>query len=126
MFSIYFFPYTVLYIYNFSVVDYLLFSEVNVLFYVKNSTFVGCISSTFVSRTRVFTNFLYRLFNNKGCSILIFKVLFFVLPHFGTVLPHFGTVLPHFGTLVFYFTTLWYHFYLTLVLEIGFPFFLGF
>ena len=124
MFScLYFFPYTVIYAYNFSVVNHLLLAEVKVLFYVKSSAFVGYISSTFVSRTRVFSSFLYRLFNNRACSTLIIRVLFFILPHFGTVLLHFGTVLLHFGTLIFYFTTLWYRFYHTLALEIGSPIF---
>lgn len=118
-----FFPIRFLYAYDFSAVNHLLLSEVKVLFHVRFGAFVGYISSTFFSCTRVFSSFFYRLFNNNGCNILIFNVLFFILPHFGTVLLHFGTVLPHFGTLIFYFTTLWYHFYLTLALEIGFLFF---
>lgn len=119
-----FFPIRFLYAYDFSAANHLLLAEVKVLFYVKNSAFVGYISSTFVSRTRVFSSFLYRLFNNRACNVLIFCILFFILPHFGTVLPHFGTVLLHFGSLIFYFTTLWYRFYHTLALEIGFPIFM--
>ena len=115
---LYFFPYTVSCAYNFSVVNHLLLTEVKVLFYVRSGAFVGCISSTFVSRTRVFSCFLYRLFNNRACNELIFKCLFFILPHFGTVLLHFGTVLLHFGSLIFYFTTLWYRFYHILVPQI--------
>ena len=108
---LYFFPYTVSCAYNFSAVNHLLLTEVKVLFYVRSGAFVGCISSTFVSRTRVFSCFLYRLFNNRACNELIFKCLFFILPHF-------GTVLLHFGSLIFYFTTLWYRFYHILVPQI--------
>lgn len=117
--DLYFFPYTVLYAYNFSVVNHLLLTEVKVLFYVRSGAFVGCISSTFVSRTRVFSSFLYRLFNNRACNELIFSGLIFILPHFGNILPHFGNVLPHFGKSNFYFTTLWQLFYHTLASNIN-------
>ena len=90
---LYFFPYTFFCAYNFSAVNHLLLTEVKVLFDVGSGAFVGCKSSTFVSRTRVFSSFLYRLFNNRACNELIFKCLFFILPHFGK-----------------YFTTLWQHF----------------
>ena len=106
---LYFFPYTFFCAYNFSAVNHLLLPEVKVLFYV---------SSTFVSRTRVFSSFLYRLFNNRACNELIFKCLFFILPHFGNILPHFGNILPHFGKSNFYFTTLWQLFYHTLASNI--------
>lgn len=115
---LYFFPYTVSCAYNFSAVNHLLLTEVKVLFYVRSGAFVGCISSTFVSRTRVFSSFLYKLFNNRAYNKLIFSGLIFILPHFGTVLLHFGTVLLHFGSLIFYFTTLWYRFYHILVPQI--------
>ena len=111
---LYFFPYTFFCAYNFSAVNHLLLPEVKVLFYVRSGAFVGWISSTFVSRTRVFSSFLYRLFNNRACNELIFKCLFFILPHFGNILPHFGNILLHFGKSDFYFTTLWQIFYYTL------------
>ena len=104
---LYFFPYTVSCAYNFSAVNHLLLTEVKVLFYVRSGAFVGWISSTFVSRTRVFSSFLYRLFNNRAYNGLIFRCLFFILPHFGNILPHFGNVLLHFGKTKVYFTTLW-------------------
>lgn len=63
---LYFFPYTVSCAYNFSAVNHLLLTEVKVLFYVRSGAFVGWISWTFVSRTRVFSSFLYRLFNNRA------------------------------------------------------------
>ena len=115
---LYFFPYTFFCVYNFSAVNHLLLPEVKVLFYVRSGAFVGWISSTFVSRTRVFSSFLYRLFNNRACNELIFKCLFFILPHFGNILPHFGNILPHFGKSNFYFTTLWQLFYHTLASNI--------
>ena len=108
---LYFFPYTVSCAYNFSAVNHLLLTEVKVLFYVRSGAFVGCINSTFVSRTRVFSSFLYRLFNNRACNELIFKCLFFILPHF-------GNILLHFGKSNFYFTTLWQLFYHTLASNI--------
>ncbi len=108
---LYFFPYTFFCAYNFSAVNHLLLPEVKVLFYVRSGAFVGWISSTFVSRTRVFSSFLYRLFNNRACNELIFKCLFFILPHF-------GNILPHFGKSNFYFTTLWQLFYHTLASNI--------
>ena len=101
---LYFFPYTFFCAYNFSAVNHLLLPEVKVLFYVRSGAFVGWISSTFVSRTRVFSSFLYRLFNNRACNELIFKCLFFILPHFGKS--------------NFYFTTLWQLFYHTLASNI--------
>ena len=107
---LYFFPYTFFCAYNFSAVNHLLLPEVKVLFYVR--------SGAFVSRTRVFSSFLYRLFNNRACNELIFKCLFFILPHFGNILPHFGNILPHFGKSNFYFTTLWQLFYHTLASNI--------
>ena len=108
---LYFFPYTFFCAYNFSAVNHLLLTEVKVLFDVGSGAFVGCKSSTFVSRTRVFSSFLYRLFNNRACNELIFKCLFFILPHF-------GNILPHFGKSNFYFTTLWQLFYHTLASNI--------
>ena len=94
---LYFFPYTFFCAYNFSAVNHLLLPEVKVLFYVRSGAFVGWISSTFVSRTRVFSSFLYRLFNNRACNELIFKCLFF----------YFTTLWQHFTTLWQHFTTLW-------------------
>ena len=111
---LYFFPYTFFCAYNFSAVNHLLLPEVKVLFYVRSGAFVGWISSTFVSRTRVFSSFLYRLFNNSAYKALIIKYLYFILPHFGNILPHFGNILLHFGKSDFYFTTLWQIFYYTL------------
>ena len=108
---LYFFPYTFFCAYNFSAVNHLLLTEVKVLFDVGSGAFVGCKSSTFVSRMRVFSSFLYRLFNNRACNELIFKCLFFILPHF-------GNILPHFGKSNFYFTTLWQVFYHTLASNI--------
>lgn len=102
------------YTYNFSVANHLLCTSAEHLFRTRNKSFVVNISSTFVSRTRVFSSFLYRLFNNRACNTFIFSVLFFILPHFGNVLLHFGNVLPHFGKSNFYFTTLWQLFYYTL------------
>lgn len=116
---LYFFPYTVSCVYNFSAVNHLLLTEVKVLFYVRSGAFVGWISSTFVSRTRVFSSFLYRLFNNRAYNRLIFRCLFFILPHFGNILPHFGNVLLHFGKSNFYFTTFWQLFYHTLASNIN-------
>ena len=115
---LYFFPYTFFCAYNFSAVNHLLLTEVKVLFDVGSGAFVRCKSSTFVSCTRVFSSFLYRLFNNRACNELIFKCLFFILPHFGNILPHFGNILPHFGKSNFYFTTLWQVFYHTLASNI--------
>ena len=119
VFLFYFFPYTVFCAYNFSAVNHLLLTEVKVFFNVGSGAFVGCKSSTFVSRTRVFSSFLYRLFNNRAYNGLIFRCLFFILPHFGNILPHFGNVLPHFGKSNFYFTTLWQLFYHTLASNIN-------
>lgn len=113
-----FFPYTVFCAYNFSAVNHLLLTEVKVLFDVRSVTFFGWISSTFVSRTRVFSSFLYRLFNNRAYNKLIFSGLIFILLHFGNILPHFGNILPHFGKSNFYFTTLWQLFYHTLASNI--------
>ena len=107
---LYFFPYTVSCAYNFSAVKHLLLTEVKVLFYVR--------SGAFVSRTRVFSSFLYRLFNNRAYNKLIFSGLIFILPHFGNILPHFGNILPHFGKSNFYFTALWQLFYHTLASNI--------
>jgi len=84
------------------------------LFEGRSKSFVVDISSTFVSRTRVFSSFLYRLFNNSAYKALIIKYLYFILPHFGNILPHFGNILLHFGKSDFYFTTLWQIFYYTL------------
>ena len=119
VFLFYFFPYTVFCAYNFSAVNHLLLTEVKVFFNVGSGAFVGCKSSTFVSRTRVFSSFLYRLFNNRAYNGLIFRCLFFILPHFGNILPHFGNILPHFGKSNFYFTTLWQLFYHTLASNIN-------
>ena len=116
---LYFFPYTVFCAYNFSAVNHLLLTEVKVFFNVGSGAFVGCKSSTFVSRTRVFSSFLYRLFNNRAYNGLIFRCLFFILPHFGNILPHFGNVLLHFGKSNFYFTTFWKLFYHTLASNIN-------
>lgn len=116
---LYFFPYTVSCAYNFSAVNHLLLTEVKVLFDVRSVTFFGWISSTFVSRMRVFSSFLYRLFNNRAYNKLIFSGLIFILPHFGNILPHFGNVLLHFGKSNFYFTTFWQLFYHTLASNIN-------
>lgn len=116
---LYFFPYTVFCAYNFSAVNHLLLTEVKVFFNVGSGAFVGCKSSTFVSHTRVFSSFLYRLFNNRAYNGLIFRCLFFILPHFGNILPHFGNVLLHFGKSNFYFTTFWQLFYHTLASNIN-------
>lgn len=94
---LYFFPYTVFRAYNFSAVNHLLLTEVKVFFNVGSGAFVGCKSSTFVSRTRVFSSFLYRLFNNRAYNGLIFRCLFF----------YFTTLWQHFTTLWQRFTTLW-------------------
>ena len=111
---LYFFPYTDLYTYNFLLVNHLLETSAELLSEGRSKSFVVDISSTFVSRTRVFSSFLYRLFNNRAYNELIFRRLFFILPHFGNILPHFGNILLHFGKSNFYFTTLWQLFYYTL------------
>ena len=92
-----FFPYTDLYTYNFSLVNHLLEISAELLSEGRSKSFVVDISSTFVSRARVFSSFLYRLFNNSACNSLIFRFLFFILLHFGSILLHFGNILLHFG-----------------------------
>ncbi len=117
-FTLYFFPYTVLSGYDFSLVNHLLETSAELLSEGRSKSFFVDISSTFVSRTRVFSSFLYRLFNNRAYNWLIFSNLIFILPHFGNILPHFGNILPHFGKSNFYFTTLWQLFYHTLASNI--------
>ena len=112
--NILFFPYTDLYTYNFSLVNHLLETSAELLSEGRSKSFVVDISSTFVSRTRVFSSFLYRLFNNSAYKALITKYLYFILLHFGNILLHFGNILLHFGKSDFYFTTLWQIFYYTL------------
>ena len=109
--GLYFFPYTVLSGYDFSLVNHLLETSAELLSEGRSKSFFVDISSTFVSRTRVFSSFLYRLFNNRACNELIFSGLIFILPHF-------GNILPHFGKSNFYFTTLWQLFYHTLASNI--------
>ena len=113
-----FFPTRFFCAYNFSAVSHLLETSAELLSEGRSKSFVGNISSTFVSRTRVFSSFLYRIFNNRAYNGLIFSNLIFILPHFGNILPHFGNILPHFGKSNFYFTTLWQLFYHTLASNI--------